>query len=78
MRGAAAKYGKLAYSAQFGFSVPTGPQGLQQVCPDSELVLSDDPEAERWVSRRKVDDVHVSEKGWIRSAWRPWGESLSK
>ncbi|RSH81436.1 hypothetical protein EHS25_006792 [Saitozyma podzolica] len=72
MRHAAAKYGKLAYSASFGFSVPTGALGLQQHAPDSELALSDDSEGERWVVRRRVEDVSISDNGVIKSTWRPW------
>lgn len=68
-----AKYGKLAYSAQFGFSVPTGALGLQQHAPDSTLALSDD-EGELWVVRRKVENVSISDEGVIKSTWQPWRE----
>lgn len=36
-----AKYGKYAYSSNFGFSVPTGPL-IQQIAPDSTLAVSKD------------------------------------
>ncbi|KAG8918723.1 hypothetical protein FRC01_001691 [Tulasnella sp. 417] len=45
MRHAAEKYSKFAYSATFGFCVPTGAYGLQQASPDSTLALSDDAES---------------------------------
>lgn len=68
-----AKYGKFAYSAQFGFSVPTGALGLQQHAPDSTLALSDD-EGDLWVVRRKVSDVAISDDGVLKSTWKPWRE----
>lgn len=67
-----AKYGKFAYSSQFGFSVPTGALNFQQHAPDSVLALSDDGERERWVVPRKVEHRGVSDKGVISSVWKPW------
>lgn len=69
-----AKYGKLAYSAQFGFSMPGGEHGLMGLAPDSTLALSDDPRAERWVARDRVESFEVREDGVIKSIWKPWGE----
>jgi hypothetical protein len=54
--------------------VPTGALGLQQHAPDSELALSDDSEGERWVVRRRVEDVNISDNGVIKSTWKPWRE----
>ncbi|RYP66643.1 hypothetical protein DL769_005975 [Monosporascus sp. CRB-8-3] len=45
-KGREAKYGKLAYSSTFGFSVPAGP-ALTQLAPDSTLALSLD-DGETW------------------------------
>jgi hypothetical protein len=70
-----AKYGKFAYSSQFGFSVPTGALNFQQHAPDSVLALSDDNEGERWVVPRKVEHRGISDKGVISSIWKPWRES---
>ena len=69
-----AKYGKLAYSSAFGFSVPTGAYGLQQHAPDSTLALSDDGNGERWSVRMFVEDENISDEGVVRSTWRPWRE----
>lgn len=71
-RGDAAKYAKFAYSSAFGFSVSTGPFGLEQLCPDNVLALSDDERREHWVVRRSVEDVRINRRGVIRSTWRPW------
>lgn len=73
-RNDAAKYGKFAYSSSFGFSVPTGSYGLEQLCPDSTLALSDDPDRTRWTVRRECEDVRIDRNGVIRSTWRPWGK----
>jgi len=73
-RNDASKYAKFAYSSSFGFSIPTGSYGLEQVCPDSTLALSDDPKRLQWTVRRQCEDIRISEKGVIRSTWRPWSE----
>ena len=73
-RNDAAKYAKFAYSSSFGFSVPTGSYGLEQLCPDSTLALSDDSERIRWTVRRECEDVRIDSNGVIRSTWRPWSE----
>lgn len=72
-----AKYGKFAYSALFGFSVPTGPL-LHQVAPDSTLALSVD-RGETWSVRRDPMDVRVDkvrlgggEREALVSTWKPW------
>ncbi|KIM21710.1 hypothetical protein M408DRAFT_80143 [Serendipita vermifera MAFF 305830] len=54
LRHGAEKYGKLAYSAAFGYSVPTGALGLDMWNPDSTIALSEDG-GERWVVRRQVE-----------------------
>lgn len=64
----------MAYSAAFGFSVPTGALGLSQHAPDSTLALSDDA-GEVWKVRRVAEDVSISSRGVIRSVWRPWRKS---
>ena len=53
-----AKYGKFAYSANFGYSVPTGSYTLEQFVPESALAFSDDG-GELWKMRRKVEDARI-------------------
>lgn len=65
------KYGKLAYSASFGFSVPTGNESLCEIGGDSTLALSDDDGA-TWKVRRETLDARIEKKGWLRSSWKPW------
>lgn len=87
LRHGAEKYGKLAYSAAFGYSVPTGAIGLDMWNPDSTIALSEDG-GERWVVRRDVDVNDPSKgsggflegtgrsvaegEGWLRAIWKPW------
>jgi hypothetical protein len=71
-----AKYGKFAYSASFGYSVPTGSYQLEQHAPDSMLALSEDG-GDIWQTRRLAlnariehhDDVPV-----LVSTWKPWAD----
>ncbi|RYP52141.1 hypothetical protein DL768_002691 [Monosporascus sp. mg162] len=56
-KGREAKYGKLAYSSAFGFSVPAGP-ALSQLAPDSTLALSLD-DGETW---RTAKDTSIFEQ----------------
>lgn len=79
-----AKYGKFAYSSQFGFSVPTGPL-IQQIAPDSTLALSKDG-GDTWRVPWKVSGDHltlgnaeiyyddnISETvPTLSSKWKPW------
>ncbi|EMD37791.1 hypothetical protein CERSUDRAFT_114450 [Gelatoporia subvermispora B] len=66
----AAKYGKFAYSAAFGYSVPSGALTLEEHAADSALALSDDG-GEVWKLRRATRDARV-EAGCLRSMWYPW------
>lgn len=75
MRQTAAKYGKMSYSAQFGFSVVTGQWGLSTAGADSTLALSDD-EGDTWKVPRIVEDVTVSDAGVITSTWKPWSDVI--
>ncbi|KAJ5364915.1 uncharacterized protein N7496_010628 [Penicillium cataractarum] len=50
-----AKYGKMAYSSFFGFSVPSGPL-LEQLASDSTLTVSLDG-GEQWIVRANPFDV---------------------
>ncbi|KAF2212427.1 hypothetical protein CERZMDRAFT_112121 [Cercospora zeae-maydis SCOH1-5] len=52
-----AKYGHFAYSASFGYSVPTGSHTIEQFVPESALAFCDEPEGELWKLRRDVEDV---------------------
>ncbi|KAJ5946575.1 CAZyme family GH154 [Penicillium verhagenii] len=79
MRGTQAKYGKFAYSASFGYSVPTGAYELEQYAPDSMLALCDDG-GEVWKTRRVAVDARIeypeAETGTpvIVSGWKPWAD----
>ncbi|KAF7317855.1 hypothetical protein MKEN_00873400 [Mycena kentingensis (nom. inval.)] len=66
----AAKYGKLAYSSAFGYSVPVGNGTLEELGGDSTLALSDDA-GETWKCRRDTREARF-ENGWLRSMWYPW------
>ncbi|EME89031.1 uncharacterized protein MYCFIDRAFT_185473 [Pseudocercospora fijiensis CIRAD86] len=70
-----AKYGHFAYSASFGYSVPTGGYTLEQFVPESALALSDD-DGETWKLRREVEDAVILEKegqpGLLFSTMHPW------
>ncbi|UPK98250.1 hypothetical protein LCI18_009185 [Fusarium solani-melongenae] len=59
-----AKYGKLAYSSAFGFSVPSGPE-LHQLAPDSTLSISLD-DGETWKVRWQPFDVRL-QTAFVRS-----------
>ncbi|KAI0449955.1 hypothetical protein F5B21DRAFT_492587 [Xylaria acuta] len=72
-----AKYGKFAYSAAFGFSVPTG-LTLEQMAPDNVLCLSRDG-GETWRTRWDPFDVRFSSFQLasetipvLHSSWKPW------
>lgn len=76
-----AKYGKLAYSSHFGFSVPTGPL-IEQIAPDSTLAFrlqDDDAWKVRWISdgaKFSTAQLHTStgkeQVPVLVSRWRPW------
>ncbi|THW18321.1 hypothetical protein D6D24_03450 [Aureobasidium pullulans] len=68
-----AKYGHFAYSASFGYSVPTGGYTIEQYVPESALALSDD-EGEMWKMRRDVENAELSTKDgspYLYSEMRP-------
>lgn len=66
-----AKYGKLAYSSAFGYSVPVGNGTLEELGGDNTLALSDD-DGETWKCRRDTREARIEEGGWLRSMWYPW------
>jgi hypothetical protein len=71
-----AKYGHFAYSASFGYSVPTGGYTIEQYVPESALALSDD-EGEMWKMRRDVENAELSNKDgspYLYSEMRPWSD----
>lgn len=79
-----AKYHKLCYSAQFGFSLPSGPHGLMGLAPDNTIAIRDisnaaaDPSSpERWIARDSVEVYKVLEGGVVYSTWRPFSELTS-
>lgn len=65
----APKYGKFVYSTLFGFSVPRGEYGLQQLAADSMLALSEGDNLYR--VRRKTVEYKTEDK-YIYSKWLPW------
>ena len=67
----AAKYGKLAYSSAFGYSVPVGNGTLEELGGDSTLALSDD-NGETWKCRRDTREARIEGGRWLRSMWYPW------
>ncbi|PIL34242.1 hypothetical protein GSI_03953 [Ganoderma sinense ZZ0214-1] len=70
----AAKYGKFAYSAAFGYSVPSGALTLEEHAPDSALALSADAR-ETWKLRRETREARIEgagEQAVLRSMWYPW------
>lgn len=76
-KGREAKYGKLAYSSTFGFSVPTGGL-LNQLAPDSTIALSLD-DGETWKVHWdpfnvRFETLHFggAEVMSLASSWVPW------
>ncbi|TFK33957.1 hypothetical protein BDQ12DRAFT_707153 [Crucibulum laeve] len=67
----AAKYGKLAYSSAFGYSVPVGNGMLEELGGDNTLALSDD-DGETWKCRRATKEARIEDGKWLRSMWYPW------
>ncbi|TFK69347.1 hypothetical protein BDN72DRAFT_616247 [Pluteus cervinus] len=67
----AAKYGKLAYSSAFGYSVPVGNGTLEELGGDNTLALSDDA-GETWKCRRETKEARFEGDKWLRSMWYPW------
>ncbi|KAF5324375.1 hypothetical protein D9619_011353 [Psilocybe cf. subviscida] len=67
----AAKYGKLAYSSAFGYSVPVGNGTLEELGGDNTLALSDDS-GETWKCRRDTREARFEHGMWLRSMWYPW------
>lgn len=67
----AAKYGKLAYSSAFGYSVPVGNGTLEELGGDNTLALSDDS-GETWKCRRATKEARIEDGKWLRSMWYPW------
>lgn len=70
-----AKYGKLAYSSAFAFSVPSGPL-LHQMAPDSTLSVSLN-DGETWTVRARPFDVQlgsvrVNDSGSVPSLTSRW------
>jgi hypothetical protein len=70
-----AKYGHFAYSASFGYSVPTGAYTIEQCVPESALALSDD-QGETWKMRRDVQKAKLATDAtgmpFLYSEMRPW------
>ncbi|KAG5724964.1 hypothetical protein E4T56_gene12495 [Termitomyces sp. T112] len=69
----AAKYGKLAYSSAFGYSVPVGSLTLEELGGDNTLALSAD-NGETWKCRRETKEARIEDGKWLRSMWYPWDD----
>lgn len=69
----AAKYGKLAYSSAFGYSVPVGNGTLEELGGDNTLALTDD-NGETWKCRRETREARFEDGKWLRSMWYPWND----
>ncbi|KAM0702301.1 hypothetical protein Q7P35_011211 [Cladosporium inversicolor] len=73
-----AKYGKMAYSSAFGFSVPCGLL-LEQMAPDSTISVSLEGEEDQWRVRWSPNEAtqggigHLAEVlPTLVSSWKPW------
>lgn len=74
MKGTQAKYGGLAYSSAYGYSVPPGNFSLEQYALASQLGLSDDG-GEYWKTRRTSEYAAIEyreDKPVLVSVWRPF------
>lgn len=74
MKGTHAKYGGLAYSSAYAFSVPPGLFSLEQYALASQLGLSDDG-GEYWKTRRVCEYAAIEyrdEKPVLVSVWKPF------
>ncbi|KAI9149445.1 hypothetical protein HJFPF1_11498 [Paramyrothecium foliicola] len=74
MKGTHAKYGGLAYSSAYGYSVPPGLFSLEQYALASQLGLSDDG-GEYWKTRRVSEYAAIEyhdEKPALVSVWKPF------
>ena len=68
---AAAKYGKFAYSARFGFCVSHGNYTLEKAGGDSALLVSDGDNY--WRERRETTEQTCG-SNWTASTWKPWSD----
>jgi hypothetical protein len=73
-----AKYGKMAYSSAFGFSVPCGPL-LEQMAPDSTISVSLEGDEDQWRSRWSPNEARqggiccfAEVLPTLTSTWQPW------
>ena len=74
MKGTHAKYGGLAYSSAYAYSVPPGLFSLEQYALASQLGLSDDG-GEYWKARRTNEYAAIEyreEEPILVSVWRPF------
>ncbi|EJD54761.1 hypothetical protein AURDEDRAFT_156540 [Auricularia subglabra TFB-10046 SS5] len=76
LRHSAAKYGKLAYSAPFGFCMPIGIGGLDELGGDSTLALSDDAgetfRVRRAVRGARIETLASTGAPILHSSWDAW------
>jgi hypothetical protein len=80
MKGTHAKYGGLAYSSAYGYSVPPGLFSLEQYALASQLGLSDDG-GEYWKTRRLSEYAAIeyhNDKPVLVSVWKPFPDVTIK
>lgn len=74
MKGTHAKYGCLAYSSAYGYSVPPGLFSLEQYALASQLGFSDDG-GEYWKTRRRSEYAGIQTRAGrpvLVSSWKPF------
>lgn len=76
LRATQVKYGKFAYSASFGYSIPTGSYRFEEYSPASTLILSDDG-GDMWKTRHASTGVRFQSYNGLPvliSNWKSWGD----
>lgn len=80
VRATHSKYGRLAYSSAFPYSVPGGNYTLEQYAAENSLAISDD-NGETWKLRRQCSSFNINEVAGIPvlvSEWSPIPDIYTK
>ena len=80
IRATHSKYGRLAYSSAFPYSVPTGTYSLENYAAENSLAISDDS-GETWKLRRQCSQFGLEEQSGVPvlvSEWNPLPEISTK
>lgn len=80
VRATQSKYGRLAYSSSFPYSVPGGAYTLEQYAAENSLAITDDG-GETWKTRRQCSKFAIEEHGGspvLVSEWNPTAEISTK